>query len=117
MKTVSARQANHDFSELLSRVERGEEILITRRSRPVALLSPYRHSDFTCAAASRMRQGCAVVRARRFFLRTNFWLIFAPCRSYDEPEILPSSTHSMSLMNGGHEIVERSRPALLDSNS
>jgi prevent-host-death family protein len=35
------RQANHDFSELLSRVERGEEILITRRSRPVALLSPY----------------------------------------------------------------------------
>jgi len=44
MKTVSARQANHDFSELLSRVERGEEILITRRSRPVALLSPYRHS-------------------------------------------------------------------------
>jgi antitoxin (DNA-binding transcriptional repressor) of toxin-antitoxin stability system len=25
MKTVSARQANHDFSELLSRVERGED--------------------------------------------------------------------------------------------
>ena len=42
MKTVSARQANHDFSELLSRVERGEEILITKRSKPVALLSPYR---------------------------------------------------------------------------
>ena len=41
MKTVSARQANHDFSELLSRVERGEEILITKRSKPVALLSPY----------------------------------------------------------------------------
>jgi prevent-host-death family protein len=42
MKTVSARQANHDFSELLSRVERGEEILITKRGKPVALLSPYR---------------------------------------------------------------------------
>jgi prevent-host-death family protein len=42
MKTVSARQANHDFSEMLSRVERGGEILITRQSRPVALLSPYR---------------------------------------------------------------------------
>jgi prevent-host-death family protein len=41
MKTVSARQANHDFSELLSRVERGEDILITKRSKPVALLSPY----------------------------------------------------------------------------
>jgi len=42
MKTVSARQANHKFSELLSRVERGEEIIITKRRRPVALLSPYR---------------------------------------------------------------------------
>ena len=42
VKTVSARQANHEFSDLLSRVERGEEILITKRSKPVAVLSPYR---------------------------------------------------------------------------
>jgi prevent-host-death family protein len=42
MKTVSARQANHEFSELLSRVERGEEVLITKRSKPVAVLCPYR---------------------------------------------------------------------------
>jgi prevent-host-death family protein len=41
MKTVSARQANHEFSALLSRVERGEKILITKRSKPVAVLSPY----------------------------------------------------------------------------
>ena len=41
MKTVSARQANLDFAKLLSRVERGEEILITKRSKPVALLCPY----------------------------------------------------------------------------
>ena len=41
MKTVSVRQANRDFSELLSRVERTEQILITKRSKPVALLSPY----------------------------------------------------------------------------
>jgi antitoxin (DNA-binding transcriptional repressor) of toxin-antitoxin stability system len=34
MKKVSARQANHDFSKLLSRVERGEEILITKRANP-----------------------------------------------------------------------------------
>jgi prevent-host-death family protein len=39
MKRVSARQANHDFCKLLSRVERGEEILITKWSKPVALLS------------------------------------------------------------------------------
>jgi len=41
MKTVSVRQAKHDFSKLLSRVECGEEILITKRSKPVALLSPF----------------------------------------------------------------------------
>jgi|SRR5262245_8351929 len=42
MKTVSARQANHEFSKLLSRVERGEEILITKRNKPIAVLSPHR---------------------------------------------------------------------------
>jgi prevent-host-death family protein len=47
MKTVSARQASDHFSELLSRVERGEEILITKRSKPVALLSPYRPPRLT----------------------------------------------------------------------
>jgi prevent-host-death family protein len=42
MKTVSARQANHEFSDLLSRAEHGEEILITKRGKPVALLGPCR---------------------------------------------------------------------------
>jgi prevent-host-death family protein len=47
LQTVSARQANHEFSDLLSRVERGEEILITKRNKPVAVLSPYRLSLMT----------------------------------------------------------------------
>jgi prevent-host-death family protein len=47
MKKVSPRQADHDFSELLSRAERGEEILITKRSKPVALLCPYARSPRT----------------------------------------------------------------------
>lgn len=47
MKTVSARQANHEFSDLLSQVERGEEILITKRSKPVAILVPYRAPRMT----------------------------------------------------------------------
>jgi prevent-host-death family protein len=47
LKTVSARQANHDFSELLSRVESGEEILITKRGKPVAVLIPYRPPRLT----------------------------------------------------------------------
>lgn len=41
MRSVTARQANHEFSKLLSRVERGEEILITKRSKPVAVLRRY----------------------------------------------------------------------------
>jgi prevent-host-death family protein len=47
MKTVSARQANHEFSTLLSRVERGEEILITKHNKPAAVLSPYRQPAMT----------------------------------------------------------------------
>jgi len=42
MKIVSARDANQGFSTLLSQAENGEEIVITRRGRPVALLAPYR---------------------------------------------------------------------------
>ena len=41
MKTVSARQANHEFSYLLWRAEHGEKILITKRGKPVAFLLPY----------------------------------------------------------------------------
>ena len=47
MKTVSARQANHEFSALLSRAERGEDILITKHNKPVAVLSPYRSPAMT----------------------------------------------------------------------
>jgi prevent-host-death family protein len=42
VKTVSARQANQAFSELLSQVERGEEVVILKHGQPVAVLSPYR---------------------------------------------------------------------------
>jgi prevent-host-death family protein len=47
VKTVSARDANHGFSDLLSQVERGEEVLITKRGQPVAVLSPYRPAAMT----------------------------------------------------------------------
>jgi prevent-host-death family protein len=57
MRTVSARQANHDFSKLLSRVERGEEILITKRSKPVALLFPYQPAAADTGTA-RGHQSC-----------------------------------------------------------
>jgi prevent-host-death family protein len=47
MKTISARQANHGFSDLLAQVEQGEEILITKRGNPVAIISPYRAPAMT----------------------------------------------------------------------
>ncbi len=64
MKTISARQANHEFSALLSRAERGEDILITKHNKPVAVLSPYRQPAMTAErkkaiqhAIDLMRQG------------------------------------------------------------
>ena len=35
MKAVTVREANQGFSELLAQVEHGEEVLITKRGRPV----------------------------------------------------------------------------------
>ena len=61
MKTVSARQANHEFSDLLSRVERGEEILITKRSKPVAVLSPYRPPLMTAERKKAIQHAIAVM--------------------------------------------------------
>jgi prevent-host-death family protein len=41
MKTVTAREANQHFAGVLSAVEGGERIVITKRGRPVAIMSPY----------------------------------------------------------------------------
>lgn len=40
MAAVTAREANQQFSKLLQRAEAGEEVLITKRGRPVARLVP-----------------------------------------------------------------------------
>src|SRR6266850_6135208 len=42
MRRVTAREANQRFSEVLSTLETGEQVVITKRRRPVALMSPYR---------------------------------------------------------------------------
>lgn len=47
MKVVSARDANHGLSALLSEVEEGEEVVITRRGRPVAVLRRYEPPKLT----------------------------------------------------------------------
>jgi prevent-host-death family protein len=40
MRTVSALEANQSFSKLLQAVAEGEEVVITRRGKPVARLAP-----------------------------------------------------------------------------
>ncbi|MBP8297830.1 MAG: type II toxin-antitoxin system Phd/YefM family antitoxin [Burkholderiales bacterium] len=42
MTTCTVAEAKAHLSELLARVEGGEELVITRRGRPVAQLSPVR---------------------------------------------------------------------------
>lgn len=40
MKSVSAREANQRFSKLLAEAASGEEVVITKRGKPVAQLGP-----------------------------------------------------------------------------
>ena len=62
MKTVSARQANHEFSALLSRAERGEEILITKHNKPVAVLSLYRSPGITAERKRGIRRALQLMK-------------------------------------------------------
>jgi prevent-host-death family protein len=62
VKTVSARQANHEFSALLSRAERGEQILITKHSRPIAILSPYRLPAMTAERKKAIQRAIQVMK-------------------------------------------------------
>lgn len=41
MKTATVRQAQHNFSELLRLVQRGEEIHVFKRKVPVARIVPF----------------------------------------------------------------------------
>jgi len=57
--TVGAFEAKTHFAQLLQRVERGEEVTITRRGKPVARLVPAttRHDpEVAMAAFRRLRE-------------------------------------------------------------
>ena len=47
MRSVSAREANQQFSKILGEAAGGEEIVITRRGQAVAVISPYRPDEPT----------------------------------------------------------------------
>ena len=62
MKAVTAREANQGFSELLSQVEGGEEVMITKHGRPVALLTPYRAPAMTPERQAAIERAVALMR-------------------------------------------------------
>lgn len=72
MRSVSAREANQQFARLLGEASAGEEIVITRRGKPVAVLSPYRESVTTPERQAAIERIRATMRhgigtgARRF---------------------------------------------------
>jgi prevent-host-death family protein len=42
MRHVTAREANQHFAKVLSAVEGGEQVVISKRGKPVAVMSPYK---------------------------------------------------------------------------
>ncbi len=62
MKAVTAREANQGFSELLSRVESGEEVMITKHGRPVAMLTPYKAPSMTPERQAAIKHAKALMR-------------------------------------------------------
>lgn len=58
MATIGSFEAKTKFSALLERVEQGEQILITRRGRPVARLMPV-------ATARKEKASVAMERLRK----------------------------------------------------
>ena len=56
MKTANVAKAKNELSRLLRRVKRGETVLITERSRPVAQLQPYVGSGPTDGRFARLHE-------------------------------------------------------------
>ena len=69
MFEIEAAEAKNDFSALLDRVERGEEVVITREGRAVAKLVPVRSRpdrEQAKAAAQRIRERAAAMNLGPF---------------------------------------------------
>ena len=69
MVEVGAFEAKNKLSELLERAEHGEEIVITRRGKPVAKLGPFPHAPGTeqaRLAAQRIRDLAKVMKLGPF---------------------------------------------------
>ena len=67
MQTVTVANAKARLSEILARIERGGEVVITRRGKPIARLSPVngpkKPIDFDALDALRARQTMSEIRS------------------------------------------------------
>jgi prevent-host-death family protein len=69
MKEIGAFEAKNKLGTLLDWVAAGEEVLITRRGKPVAKLVPStasREAHVAAEAAARIRARAAALRSGRF---------------------------------------------------
>ena len=55
MKTVTAAEANRQFSAVLRQVAQGERVLVTSRGKPVATIEPVRPPSRTAMSAAKRR--------------------------------------------------------------
>ena len=55
MKTVTAAEANRQFSSMLREVAQGGRVLVTSRGKPVATLEPVRRTAAARAGAAKRR--------------------------------------------------------------
>lgn len=62
VRSVSAREANQAFSRLLGEAEAGEELVITRRGKPVATLAPYRVPEMTPEKKAAVERAIAAMK-------------------------------------------------------
>jgi prevent-host-death family protein len=62
LRSISAREANQAFSRILGEAEAGEEIVITRRGRPVATLRPFRQAEMTPEKRAAVEKAIAMMR-------------------------------------------------------
>lgn len=62
MRSVSAREANQAFSRLLGEAESGQEIVITRRGRPIAVLTPWKPPTMTPERAAAVERAITMMR-------------------------------------------------------
>jgi prevent-host-death family protein len=56
MTEIGSFEAKNRFSELLVRAEAGEELIITRRGRPVAKLVPIRQPEIPTVTAAELTE-------------------------------------------------------------